>query len=178
MKISDNNVFNEIEFNHFFKLTIHHLSFIGALIIKRSIWIERERRQYLGTEFIHVGVLFQKVISGNFIVLSKSLIKIRLQNAQWTVRAFEIWAFKWPKLINSFEIIPSVYKKKYSLDPSLERLKLIIEHRAEMTYNYKQFKHFILNDSLPVAWKFLLFVISIVPSSFFSLSIKIYQLVK
>lgn len=178
MKISENREFNEHEFNNFFKLTIHHLSFIGALVIKRNIWIERQRTQYFGTEFIHVGVLFQNLIPGNFIVLSKSLIKIRLQNAQWSARAFEIWAFKWPKLINSFELIPSNYKKKYSLDPSFERLKLIIEHRAEMTYNYKQFKHFIFNDSLPVAWKCFLFVISIIPSSLFSLIIKIYQLIK
>jgi abequosyltransferase len=178
LKIYNNIFFSEADFEQFFHLTIHHLSFIGALIIKKKIWLERERAQYFGTEFVHVGVLFQKVIPENIVVLSKSFIKIRLQNAQWTSRAFEIWAFKWPKLINSFTIIQDKYKKRYPLTPSFERLKLIIEHRAGMTYNFNQFKKFILNDTLPFLWKFILFLISIIPTSFLSILIKSYQKIK
>src|SRR5258708_38956757 len=41
-----------------------HLTFIGAVVVRRELWLSRQRIPYYGSEFIHVGVLFQAPLSG------------------------------------------------------------------------------------------------------------------
>ena len=84
---------------------LHYLSFIGAVVIRRSIWLSRERESYFGTEFVHVGVIFQKPLPGPALIIAEPYIIIRFGNGQWTPRSFEIWMFKWPKLVWSFKHI-------------------------------------------------------------------------
>jgi abequosyltransferase len=79
-----------------------YLSFIGAVVILRTRWLEREREPYFGTLFIHVGVIFQAPLP-RVKILAEPLIIIRYGNAMWTNRGFEIWMFKWPNLIWSFK---------------------------------------------------------------------------
>lgn len=79
------------------------LSFIGALVIRRSLWLQRKRREYYGTEFVHVGVVFQAALPGRAIALGMPLLRIRYGVGNWIKRSFEVWMFKWPKLIWSFE---------------------------------------------------------------------------
>ena len=40
------------------------ISFIGCVVIRRETWLEREHDRYFGTEFIHVGVIFQGPLPG------------------------------------------------------------------------------------------------------------------
>ena len=64
--------------------------------------MKRDKKSYLGTEFIHVGVIFQKFLPKQSLVISFPYISIRLGNAQWSQRAFNIWILNWTKLIWSF----------------------------------------------------------------------------
>jgi glycosyltransferase involved in cell wall biosynthesis len=79
-----------------------YLSFIGAVVLRRDLWNQREKQQYFGTEFIHMGVVFQKQLPGKALVTAFPWITIRYGNAQWVSRHFAIWMFKWPDLIWSF----------------------------------------------------------------------------
>jgi abequosyltransferase len=63
-----------------------YLSFIGGVVIRQSRWLERER--YLGTLFIHAGVIFQAPLS-RIKILADSLIVIRYGNAMWSDRGYE-----------------------------------------------------------------------------------------
>lgn len=78
------------------------LSFIGTVVIRRDVWLSRNAEPYLGTEFIHVGIIFQSPLAGECYIISDPLIRIRYGNAQWSRRAFDIWMFNWPALIWSF----------------------------------------------------------------------------
>lgn len=78
------------------------LSYIGAVVIRRSVWEARERVAFFGTEFIHIGVIFQKPFERFVRVLADPLVRIRYGNCQWGPRAFDIWMFKGPGLIWSF----------------------------------------------------------------------------
>lgn len=75
------------------------LSFIGCAIVRRSWWMDRDRAGYYGTLFVHVGVIFQEPHWSRAVVLPEPLVVIRLGNAMWTGRSFEIWMFLWPQLI-------------------------------------------------------------------------------
>jgi len=94
----------------FFLKTITHLSFIGAVVINRVLWMERIKEPYIGTEFIHVGVVFQKELPYGALVMTEPCIAIRYGNAQWAARYFEIWMIKWPDLIWSFPDISDAAK--------------------------------------------------------------------
>ncbi len=87
-----------------------HLSFIGAVIIRRSLWLERERPRYYGSLFIHVGVIFQKPLPGTALAIAQPLIRIRYGVGGWTSRRARIWLFMWPELIWSFADYPPAAK--------------------------------------------------------------------
>ena len=83
----------------FFKQFAFHLTFIGYVVIKRDLWLARDRESYFNTAFIHVGVIFQSPPIVNVQFKSKPLLTIRYGNAMWTARGFLIWTFNWPRLI-------------------------------------------------------------------------------
>ena len=78
------------------------LSFIGCVVIRRSAWLARDRSRYYGSLFVHVGVIFQEPPLPLARVLGKPLVRIRMGNAMWSGRAFDIWMFRWPKLVWGF----------------------------------------------------------------------------
>lgn len=102
LKLDADKEYRETDGEAFFVDTASYLSFIGCVVIRRSFWLSRNRKSYYGTLFVHVGVLFQSPAIQNVKVIAQPLITIRYGNAMWTPRSFEIWMFKWPKLIWSF----------------------------------------------------------------------------
>lgn len=81
------------------RLCGQHLSFIGGVVMSRSLWITREREPYFGTYFVHFGVIFQAPLPGHATLLNAPCIAIRYGNASWTARSFEIWMILWPRLV-------------------------------------------------------------------------------
>ena len=75
------------------------LSFIGSVLIRRTVWLARDAAPYLGTEFVHVGIIFQAPLERRAVVLAEPLVRVRYGRASWSARAFEVWMFKWPRLI-------------------------------------------------------------------------------
>jgi abequosyltransferase len=110
--VTHDKLYNSQERVSLFIDTCLYLSFIGCLVIRRSLWIERERQKYYGTDFIHVGVIFQTDLSGTAKYISYPWIIIRYGNASWSTRSFKIWNFQWPQLIWSFNDIPDDAKRK------------------------------------------------------------------
>jgi glycosyltransferase involved in cell wall biosynthesis len=105
LSITNDTILNNNDLNSLYKLTIPYISFIGCVIIKKSEWQSRNPHKYFGSEFVHVGVIFEKFFELKIYVSSRISITIRLGNEQWSARAFEIWIFKWQSLISSFNLI-------------------------------------------------------------------------
>ena len=78
------------------------LTFVGSVIIRRAAWLARERAAYYGTGFVHVCVIFQPPPLAAIRILAQPLVRIRIGNAAWGARAFDIWMDGWPALIWSF----------------------------------------------------------------------------
>ena len=100
--IKDDCTYSASQFEDFFRSSASHMSFIGTIIVRRSLWLERERKRYYGTLFIHVGTLLQKPLESVAMIAEPAIIA-RFGNAMWTPRSFEIWMKKWPELIWSFD---------------------------------------------------------------------------
>jgi hypothetical protein len=99
LKIGEDRLYHPSGSEALFADTAGYLSFIGGVVIRRDLWMARERERYFGTEFIHVGVIFQAPLPGTALVISKAMISIRYGMAQWTARGFDIWMFQFPELV-------------------------------------------------------------------------------
>ena len=59
----------------------NQLGFIGCVVIRRSLWLSRDRASYYGSLFIHVGVIFQLPAIKSVSVIAEPFIAIRDGNA-------------------------------------------------------------------------------------------------
>jgi glycosyltransferase involved in cell wall biosynthesis len=118
------------------------ISFIGAVIIRRDIWLSRERERYHGSLFAHVGVIFQAPLC-HVIALGESLIRIRYGNSMWTPRSFEIWALKWPNLIWSMPGFSDATKERLAAHQMWTSLPRLFAFRAKGSYSYDEYRAFL-----------------------------------
>jgi glycosyltransferase involved in cell wall biosynthesis len=148
----------------FFADTAAYLSFIGCVVIRRACWLSRNRSDYYGTVFIHVGVIFQNPPIENVKVIAEPLIIIRYGNAMWTPRSFEIWMFKWPKLIWSFPDFSDTVKRKVCRREPWRSAKTLFHNRAVGAYSKAEFLRFWPSDTGKIE-RVIAYVLSIFPAS-------------
>lgn len=117
-----------------------YLSFIGGVIVNRRWWLGRDRARFYGSLFIHVGVLFQQPAPSLVKVLSKPLVQIRYGNAQWTARSFEIWMFKWPALVWSFDHFSEHARQRVSPRRPGMSLKTLLWYRGLGAWDASQIR--------------------------------------
>jgi hypothetical protein len=179
LKIKNNVVFEKENLDDLFRCVIPYLSFIGGVVIKKKLWLQREKETYFGTEFIHLGVIFQEPLSGKTLVMAEPLITIRWGNAQWSRRSFEIWIMKWPKLINSFKYISKSSRKEYSMSPTWERLNIILHERKEAGFSASQYRLWLnIAKDTPAWWKLTVKTISVLPIPLVRMMINSYGQLK
>ncbi len=131
------------EMNRLFAETGHYLTFIGCVVIRRDIWLERVKDPYYGSLFIHVGVIFQRELPGDTYVIADTLISIRYGNAMWRPKEFEIWMFKWPSLVWSLPALSTSAKAAiYQAEPWRDPRRLLF-FRAKGTYAMCDYRRWI-----------------------------------
>ena len=135
--------YTEQESADFFRDCAAHLSFIGAVIARRDFWLSRERARYYGSEFIHCGVLFQAPIPGRVRVLREPLVKIRYGIGNWTNRAFDVWMYKWPSLVWSFDWIDEASRRQVFEFEPWRNPKWLVSYRATGQYGWTQFRQIV-----------------------------------
>jgi abequosyltransferase len=109
---SDRN-YGDADSERLFRDTCLHLSFIAATVIRRDVWLARQRSPYYGCFFIHIGVIFQAPL-GQARFLAAPLVIMRDGNAMWTPRSFEIWMRRWPALVWSFDTFSEAARRSVS----------------------------------------------------------------
>ncbi|MFO0868886.1 MAG: hypothetical protein U0935_08025 [Pirellulales bacterium] len=116
------------------------LSFIGSVVIRRSVWLDRDREKYYGTEFIHVGVIFQSPLRGDAVAIAEPLIKVRYGNSLWVSRGFQIWMIKWPGLIWSFGHICPKAKSAITAREPWKGLVALLAMKARGWYTAQEYR--------------------------------------
>jgi len=123
--------------------TAQCLSFIGCVVIRREVWLSRKRSPYYGTLFVHVGVIFQEPSIENAVVIADPLIVIRYGNAMWSPRWFEIWMFKWPQLIWSFNQFSDRSKEIVCPREPWRNVKKLVLARAMGGYSFSEYCRYL-----------------------------------
>jgi hypothetical protein len=136
-------IYKPSEWDEFAVALIGHLTFVGAVIVKRELWLSRRKEKYFGSGFVHVGVLFDEKISGDIYIASAPLVTIRFGNAQWVNRAFQIWMVNWPNLVWSFSSISDSAKVKICPREPWASLKTLLFNRALGVYSMREYELFI-----------------------------------
>ncbi|MAZ35629.1 MAG: glycosyl transferase [Thalassospira sp.] len=156
-----------------FSDTAAYLSFIGCVVIKRSCWLERDRASYYGTLFIHVGVIFQAPSLTEVKVIADPLVIVRYGNAMWSSRAFEIWMFKWPRLIWSFSEFSPERKRLVCRREPWRSVKALIHNRALGAYNIAEFRNLPKLGKYSLSFVFS-FLVSIFPAALANVIMVLY----
>jgi abequosyltransferase len=156
-----------------FAETAFHLTFIGAAAIRRAIWQQRDRTSFYGSEFVHVGVIFQAPMTGPALVIAEPLIMIRYGNAHWTARAFEIWMFKWPQMIWSFADVSDAAKLAVTPREPWRKAGNLLLLRAKGAYGRDEYRR-LLRPKITGRAAFWPALISHVPGAIVNLAAIVY----
>lgn len=148
--IAEDRVFGPDNWEDFFRLVIAHVTFVGAVVVRRSLWLGRHAEDYFGTGFVHVGVLFRRPVAGTSIVLADPLVVIRNGNGQWSARAFDIFMRRWPQLVWSFEGLSDATKRVATPREPWSMLSVLLLQRAYGRYSMREYD--TLRDEMP-GWK-------------------------
>lgn len=141
--ISNDQIYQPNEWNQFAVKVGNHFTFVGAFIVKRQLWLSRNREKYFGTGFIHIGVIFDEPIKEDVLIIAEPLVSLRYGNAQWTNRAFQIWMFNWPELIWSFSTISDSTKQFLAVKEAWKRPKTLLLFRARGAYSTREYQSFL-----------------------------------
>ncbi|KAF0126447.1 MAG: glycosyl transferase family protein [Elusimicrobia bacterium] len=139
------------------------LSFIGAVVIRRSLWLARDRKTYYGTEFIHMGVIFQESLPKSVLVIADTHIIIRLGNSHWMPRAFDIWMFKWPKLIWSLKSVSDEAKNSVTRMEPWRNFKNLVFHRSLGGYDFQAYSKYFGVRNAGALWRSVAWLIACSP---------------
>jgi glycosyltransferase involved in cell wall biosynthesis len=154
--------------------TASYLSYIGGVIVRRSLWNSRDRKAYFGSAFIHVGVIFQAPLPSDSLVISEPLITIRYGNAQWSPRSFEIWMFNWPELIWSFSHLPEEARRKVVPREPWKRAKTLLRYRAAGAYGLKEYQRWIRPRPCSSRIKLMAGLIAVLPGPYVNAVARFY----
>jgi len=161
--IQHDRVYGPNETERLFVDALRYLSFIGSVVIRRSIWMNRQPRLFFGTEFIHVGVIFQNPLPNSATVIAEPYITIRSGNAQWTARSFDIWMFKWPKMVWSFGHISDEAKRSVSSREPWRSFRTLIRQRSLGGYDLKSYRQYVVAMPAGAFWKCSAWLIACLP---------------
>ncbi len=118
------------------------LTFIGAVVIRRSLWLARDPSRYFGTEFVHVGVIFQAPLR-RALVIAEPLVRIRYGRAGWSTRAFEVWMMKWPRLVWSLPGVDEDAKEAVTPREPWRKMRPLVNLKAQGCYRLEEYRRWL-----------------------------------
>lgn len=143
LTFGSDRVYPPAELSRLFAETASYLSFIGCVVIRRSIWESRDRETYFGSWFVHMGVIFQQPLPAQAMVLAAPFISIRYGNAKWRPQQFELWMFKWPRFIWSFPLVSDEAKAAVVEREPWKNAARLLLYRAKGVYTRNEYAQWI-----------------------------------
>ena len=140
--IQANRTYRPDEMDRLFVEMGGYFRYNACIVIKREVWLARDRQQYYGTLFAALGTIFQDRLPGNTLVIAKPFISIRVGQPRWVPRAFEIDCFKFPSVIWSLPFSDSL-KRKLSATEPWRSIKRQLLYRAWGAYSMDEYRRWI-----------------------------------
>jgi len=146
--------------------TAGYTTFLGGLVMEKTLWHSIPHQAYLGTDYLHVAVAYRYIVGHKAIFMAEPLINIRLGGASWASRYFEVEMFNWPETVWN---LPSEYYSDWAKNRLCERepihsIKRLLATRAYGYYGKAEYARYIRPDSTISTWrKRLLYAVTCIP---------------
>jgi abequosyltransferase len=165
--LKNNRIYSPSEMEDLFVDTVNYLSYIGAIVLRRNIWLNRDRLSYFGTEFIHIGVIFQKPLIESTLFVTTPYITIRHGVGQWEPRRFEVWIIKWPTLLWSFKTISAESIRNVTPKDPWRKFRTLMIQRSSGNYSVRIYKQHLSTKEANMLWKYCAIMIGLLPQNIF-----------
>ena len=144
LDIDADRVYSPDEIDRLFVDTADHLIYIGCIVMRRSVWLSRDRTPYYDSLLMHFAVIFQARLPGDTLFVAVPLVAHRDGNprAFWC-DMFEVWMFRWPELIWSLAPSDSAKRKVTVRQPWKSPWRLL-GLRASGLYSMTEYRQWIL----------------------------------
>lgn len=178
LQISDDRRFEPGSISELMAVAGDLLSFIGTVVIRTSVWKARTQSPYFGTEFVHVGVIFQKPLERAAIAIAEPLIRIRYGNAQWTPRTFQIWMFKWPQLIWSFPDVSESAKRAVVLEKPYKHFSQLLGMKVSGSFGLRQYRDHLCREQMSFMHWFPIWLLAVFPGAIFNPMLRVVAAIR
>jgi abequosyltransferase len=139
------------------------IRYIGALIIKRDLWLERDRTLYAGSLYGFVGMVYQAPFPASVYVIAEPCVSYRCGNVKtFEPLVMEIALARWPSLVASLPFPESAKRKLHSAHP-WRHLYDMLFWRGSGYYAYPEYRRWIRPQVRSPWEKFLPFVCAFFP---------------
>jgi abequosyltransferase len=138
--LKDDRVYEPEDMDDLFEICQDWIGYIGCVVVRRDIWLARDRVKYYGSWFIHVGVLFQTRLPGKTLVIATPFISVRLGSHSWIDKLFEIEVIRFPEVIRSSALSDMAKRRLITAEPwrSVGRLLFFRAMGAYSVANYRR----------------------------------------
>lgn len=164
LETTEDTSYTPEEMDRLFSDTRQLLIYIGSLIIKRSLWMSRNRERYFDTMLMHIGVIFQERLPSDARLIADPLISYRDGNPRtFWVRMFEIFLVKFPAAVSSFAISDQEKRKFFQDDPL--KLTSLMMFRAMNWYSIADYHRWIRPNVRSMRRRILPAIIAVFPGA-------------
>ena len=149
-----------------------YLTYVGAIIVNKKLWIENYKKTKIGSFFAHIDCIASIKNNREVHYFAMPAIKMRLGSQTWINKSFQIWYLFYPEIIWGLENYSYYAKERVISRKPLNSIKLMLAARAYGRIDFQIFKKYILKSQkvIPIN-KFIVLIMVILPSKLFS---KIY----
>ncbi|WP_157995638.1 glycosyltransferase family 2 protein [Peristeroidobacter soli] len=143
VNISSDRAYPPSEMDRLFSELGDLLKYIGCIIIKRSIWLTRERQRYYGSSMTYFGVIFQDRLPLESRMIATPLISYRGGNTHaWSTEMIEIIFHRWPSLVESLPISESAKSHVASSQP-WKHMQWLLLLRGAGFYSFSEYRKYV-----------------------------------
>lgn len=154
-----------------------YLTYIGSIIVKRSLWLKYYDHSKIGTFFSHLQCIANIKDGRSAHFFSQPAIKMRIGSQTWSSKSFLIWHKFYPDIIWGLKNFSNQSKGKVVLkNPSIS-IKSLLASKAYKRYSFTIWREVLLkSNQLNFLNKFYALIISLISSKMLSITYKYYIL--
>ena len=165
--IKNNLVYGAEENDIFLANFGSYLTYLGAIVVKKNLWMENFDNAKIGSYFAHLDVLFKLKRNRIAHFLSKDCIKMRLGSQTWTGKSFEIWNIFFAEIIWGLKDYESQSKRKVISKYPFHSPKTLLASRVYGRLSFKIWKKTIIKSKkISTSFKLFILLICLIPRNF------------
>jgi abequosyltransferase len=141
--IKEDRVFRGDELDALFEASWNMIRYGGSTVMLREVWVRSEREHLMDLYFPHIGIMFQKPLPGEALVMAEPQIMIRMQNQSWLSGAFDAFFVAWPAIVKSLAISDSTKESVLGKTVSTASVQAFCLYRAAGQYSWREYRQYV-----------------------------------